>query len=78
MAGSSPAPAAGIDWRAFSATYFPDRRRHDLETLVAYSAYKRSGGIDEPSTGRGDSAARNGAEDTASLEAWEDEGGPAM
>ena len=78
MAGSSPAPVAALDWQAFSATYFPDRRRHDFEALIAYGAYKRSRGVDKPSTGRGDSAARNGAEGTASLEAWEDEGGPAM
>ncbi len=32
----------GLDWRAFTAASFPGRRRHDLEALTAYSAYKRS------------------------------------
>jgi len=32
----------GLDWQTFSAAYFPGRRRHDLEALTAYSAYKRS------------------------------------
>ena len=34
--------AAGLDWQAFSAAYFPERRRHDLEALAAYGAYRRS------------------------------------
>jgi hypothetical protein len=37
------APAAGIgeklDWDAFSALYFPGRRRHDLDAVAAYGAY---------------------------------------
>ena len=32
----------GLDWLAFTAAYFPGRRRHDLEALTAYSAYRRS------------------------------------
>ena len=36
-------PAAGIgeklDWDAFSARYFPGRRRHDLDAVAAYGAY---------------------------------------
>jgi len=36
-------PAAGIgeklDWDAFSAQYFPGRRRHDLDAVAAYGAY---------------------------------------
>jgi hypothetical protein len=36
-------PAAGIgeklDWDAFSALYFPGRRRHDLDAVAAYGAY---------------------------------------
>jgi hypothetical protein len=38
-------PAAGIgeklDWDAFSAQYFPGRRRHDLDAVAAYGAYKQ-------------------------------------
>ena len=36
--------AAGVanvlDWDAFSTRYFPWRRRHDLEVLSSYAAYK--------------------------------------
>lgn len=32
----------GLDWQSFSAAYFPGRRRHDLEALIAYGAYRRS------------------------------------
>jgi hypothetical protein len=31
----------GLDWQEFSATHFPGRRRHDMEALTAYAAYKR-------------------------------------
>ena len=38
-------PAAGIGeklaWDAFAARYFPRRRRHDLEAIAAYGAYKQ-------------------------------------
>jgi hypothetical protein len=30
----------GLDWSAFSARFFPGRRRHDLEALRAYGAYR--------------------------------------
>jgi hypothetical protein len=30
----------GLDWAAFSSEYFPGRRRHDLEVISAYDAYK--------------------------------------
>ena len=44
--GKAPAaPAGGIGeklaWDAFAARYFPERRRHDLEAVAAYGAYKR-------------------------------------
>jgi hypothetical protein len=77
MARSSPGPAALLDWRGFLTTYFPARQRHDFEALIAYGAYKRSRGVDKPSTAPGVSAAGNGTGETAALEAWEDEGGPA-
>jgi hypothetical protein len=34
------AAAAGLDWYAFSGRYFPGRRRHDLEAIKAYEAYR--------------------------------------
>jgi hypothetical protein len=62
-------PAELLDWKAFSEKYFPGRRRHDFEALIAYAAYRRSRVVDEPN---------DGGEHRAALEAWEDEGGPAM
>jgi hypothetical protein len=35
-------PPAGLDWYAFLTVYFPGRRRHDLEALKAYEAYRSS------------------------------------
>ena len=32
--------AEALDWNAFSARSFPGRRRHDLEVLSSYAAYK--------------------------------------
>jgi hypothetical protein len=46
---SSEDVADGLDWQAFSAAYFPGRRRHDFEALTAYDAYKRSRAVDERS-----------------------------
>jgi hypothetical protein len=33
-------PPAGLEWYAFSTRYFPGRRRHDLDVLKAYQAYR--------------------------------------
>ena len=35
----------GLDWRSFSAASFPGRRRHDLEALTAYGAYRRTNAV---------------------------------
>ena len=47
-------PAADIgeklDWDAFSAQYFPGRKRHDLDAVAAYGAYKQ--GRDWRNSGR--------------------------
>ena len=45
-AASTPdPPAAGVgeklDWDAFSARYFPGGRRHDLDAVAAYGAYRQ-------------------------------------
>lgn len=37
-------PPAGLEWYAFLSRYFAGRRRHDLEALKAYEAY-RSGAV---------------------------------
>ena len=50
-----------LDWQGFADAYYPNSRRHDLEAITAYAAYRRSGAT--TSTG------------SAPLDAWEDEGG---
>src|SRR2546426_7786396 len=33
--------AEALDWQAFSARYFPERRRHDSEPRSAYAVYRQ-------------------------------------
>ena len=77
VASSADAPD-GLDWQTFSAACFPGRRRHDLEALTAYGAYRRSHAVDERSA---EDAARrqaaNGLAGSSALQDWEDEGGAA-
>jgi hypothetical protein len=61
--GSVEAAPAGLDWYAFSARYFPGRRRHDLEAVRAYGAYKQRAG--------------GGSIGSRAVQVWEDEGGAA-
>jgi hypothetical protein len=58
---------AGLDWHGFSAAYFPGRRRHDMEALTAYGAYKRLQWPREPPSG----------ETSRALDDWKDEDGQA-
>ena len=78
VASSADAPD-GLDWQTFSAAYFPGRRRHDLEALTAYGAYRRSHAVDERSS---EEAARmeaaSGHAGSSALQDWEDEGGTAV
>ena len=37
---SAAEAAEALDWQAFSARYFPERRRHDSEARSAYAAYR--------------------------------------
>jgi hypothetical protein len=84
----STRPGAGmLDWIEFSARFFPGHRpRHDLEALVAYGKYRRSGDHYHPAAGETPSVsvgARghpvvNGktiAAPSAELSSWEGEGG---
>jgi hypothetical protein len=50
-----------LDWQGFVDAHFPNSRRHDLEAITAYAAYRRSGA--PTSTG------------SVPIDAWEDEGG---
>jgi hypothetical protein len=75
---SSPDVPDGLDWQMFRAAYFPGRRRHDLEALTAYAAYRRSRALDE----RSSEADRikevtNSSPGSTALQGWEDEGGAA-
>ena len=76
VASSAPAPD-GLDWQAFSAAYFPGRRRHDLEALTAYGAYRRSRTLDEHPSSQAPrmGEAENGEVGSTGLQDWEDEGG---
>jgi hypothetical protein len=75
VASPEDAPA-GLDWQAFSAAYFPGSRRHNLEAIVAYGAYKRSFGAGEQQPSE---AARLKADaistEAQAVDEWEDEGG---
>jgi hypothetical protein len=62
-----------LDWYAFTAAYFPGRRRHDFEALVAYGAYRRGERFQEPEHA---TAGEADAPQSDALEVWEDEGGP--
>jgi hypothetical protein len=63
-AAADPMPdVPQLDWKAFSARFFPERRRHDLEALHAYGAYRK--GLPVGEAGPSDAA----------VEAWEGEGG---
>ncbi len=65
-----------LDWEGFVAAYFPESRRHDLEALVAYGAYKRSlvaGNHPAPEAAR--SSADASSFEATAVEEWEDEGG---
>jgi hypothetical protein len=76
VASSAEAPD-GLDWQAFSATYFPGRRRHDLEAITAYGAYRRSHTLAEPPSRRATrmEEAESGKAGSTELQDWEDEGG---
>jgi hypothetical protein len=59
------------------AAYFPGRRRHDLEALTAYGAYRRSRTLDERPSAQATwmEEAENGEAGSTTLPDWEDEGG---
>jgi len=71
-------PVRDLDWEGFSSAYFPGSRRHDLDAITAYRAYKRSRVVAEQSTpGGGSREAERSSTRAASIEASEDEGGTA-
>ena len=68
----------GLDWRAFCAAYFPGRRRHDLEALTGYSAYKRARAWTRPSEEATRIEKGRGPIGVTALRRWEDEGGATL
>ncbi len=78
VAPSAHAPA-GLAWEAFSPVYFPERRRHDLEALVAYGAYRCSHSRAALSSDeRAWIGAGPGAISARALRNWENEGGATL
>jgi hypothetical protein len=66
-----------LDWQGFVSRYYPGRRRHDFEALIAYGVYRSPGGVDVRSAGevaQPRELVLVSPEPTAT-ESWEDEGG---
>jgi hypothetical protein len=69
-----------LDWSAFLARFFPNRRRHDFEALAAYESYRNAleqasataGPVTGPEHARWGAAE---ASERAAVLAWEWEGG---
>jgi hypothetical protein len=40
----------GLEWYAFASRYVPGRRRHDLEALKAYEAYRSAAVVPQSAT----------------------------
>jgi hypothetical protein len=75
VASPEDAPA-GLDWQAFSAAYFQGSRRHNLEAIVAYGAYKRSLGAGEQQPSGAAYLNADAISTVAhAVDEWEDEGG---
>jgi len=69
----------GLDWESFSSAYFPGRRRHDLEALIAYGTHRRSRELDaRPSDEPARIEAARGQAGPTAVHDWEDEGGAAF
>lgn len=67
---------AGLDWAGFRDLHYPASRRHNLEAIVAYGAYKSTSlagpqPTSEAARAKGDATSA----EALSLQDWEDEGG---
>jgi hypothetical protein len=79
-AGWAPSGEAAdrLDWQAFSARFFAGRDRHDLEVLEAYEAHRNGSQACEryrDGSQAYETHRREAAFVSASLQAWEGEGG---
>jgi len=66
-----------LDWQGFLNLYFPGRRRHDLEAVAAYGAY-RSSRVDRPAAEDIVPHVERVLPGSTAADAWEDEGGAAL
>jgi len=65
-----------LDWESFRSAYFPGSRRHNLEAIVAYGAYKRSPvARDQHTSETAPVKADAHAVEAVAVDGWEDEGG---
>ena len=68
--------ARDLDWESFRSAYFPGSRRHNLEAIVAYGAYKRSPvARDQHTSETAPVKADAHAVEAVAVDGWEDEGG---
>jgi hypothetical protein len=68
-----------LDWQSFSSASFPGRRRHDLEALIAYGAYRSAPEVDaQSSDGLARIEAKRGQAGSTAVQDWEGEGGAAF
>ena len=75
VVSSADAPD-GLDWQTFTAARFPGRRRHDLDAIAAYGAYRGSDALDRRPIQAGTRTEdEQWRERIDGLEDWEDEGG---
>jgi hypothetical protein len=67
----------GLDWEGFRARYFPGRRRHDLEAITAYGAYRSSRDVPARQAEKPVPLAEPEpvSERSTATASWEDEGG---
>jgi hypothetical protein len=65
-----------LDWDGFRDLYYPDSRRHNLNAIVAYGAYKRSPRAGpQPASEAAHLTTDAGSIEALPVEEWEDEGG---
>jgi len=70
---------SGLDWQAFSAAYFPGSRRHNLNAIVAYGAYRSSCAAGRQRASEATSFTPDAiSSEAVSVDAWEDEGGASL
>lgn len=65
----------GLDWDDFRDLYYPGSRRHDLEAIVAYGAYRQSTHAGSRANEATPVKRATSPPEALMLDEWEDEGG---